>query len=190
MPALTDRWNVVQRTTGFTLIEVLIVIVTLGIVATLGLPALNSSLEESRLSRATNEVVTALEFAQLTTMSSGIRTRVTIDTETDTILVEKFTNSSNLLGSETELSEGEVEGGSFAAMERPMDRGTDYNISLASDDGFSSVDIASSVFGADNFVIFDELGTPSDGGAVTLILGSQQVFVTVDQLTGMVTVSD
>ena len=172
---------------GFTLVELLMVVIILGIVAMAGMPTLVSGLEGYKLSAAVTEIVTAIEYAQLTAMTAGGRTRITLDASANTIKVEKSKPGSSLLGSETELDEADVEGVSYVNMGNPINKGKDYLISLASEDRLSGVDIATSVFGAGNFIIFDALGAPSNGGAVTLSLGSRQATVSVDSLTGKVT---
>ena len=176
--------------TGFTLLEALIVLLLLAIVAMVSLPALNGALEHSHLSGAANEVVNALEFAQLTAVSSGSKTRVTINAGTDTILVEQFMPSVSLLGNEGQLSESDVEGGTFVVMGNPLNRGTDYNISLASGNQFGGADITSVAFGAGNWVVFDPQGAPSNGGAVSLTANGRQMLVNLDSLSGKVSLSD
>ena len=166
------------------------VVFLVGIMATLALPILHGAVDGSQLSGAASEVVTALEFAQMTAMTTGTDTRVTIDAAAETILVERFTPDEDLLGSETELDEEDVEDASFTTMGHPLNRGTDYNISLADQSLYgSAVDIGSAAFGLDNFVIFDSLGTPSAGGTGSLSLGGSGLVVTVDSLTGKVTLS-
>jgi prepilin-type N-terminal cleavage/methylation domain-containing protein len=172
---------------GFTILELLIVVLILGIVAMAGMPTLVSGLEGYRLSAAATEIVTAIEYAQLTAMTAGGNSRITIDSSDNTILVEKFEPGQSLLGAETELDDTVVEGGSYVKMGHPINKGMDYQVSMASEDRFSGVDIVTSVFGAGNFIIFDALGAPSDGGTVTLSTGSRQGTVSVDSLTGKVT---
>jgi prepilin-type N-terminal cleavage/methylation domain-containing protein len=175
---------------GFTFVEVLLVAVVLGIVAALGLPTLTSSLNETRLSAAAGEIITALEFAQLTAATTGRQTRVTIDAAGDTILVEQLTFSQDILTGGAILAEAVVENGTLAPMQYPMKRGTDYNISLVNESRFDGVDITVSAFGSKNWVIYNTRGTPLSGGAVTLACGSRQVQVTLDPLTGKVTLID
>jgi prepilin-type N-terminal cleavage/methylation domain-containing protein len=175
---------------GFTLVEVLIVALMLGIVAVIALPSLSSTLDETRLSATSSEVVTALEFAQMTAATTGRPTLVTIDAAGDTILVEQLTFSQDILTGGAVLAQGVIENGSFAPMQYPLKRGTDYNISLENENRFDGVDIIVSAFGADNWVIFNTRGTPSSGGGVKLACGGRQVIVSLDPLTGKVTVSD
>jgi prepilin-type N-terminal cleavage/methylation domain-containing protein len=175
---------------GFTLAEVLIVILLLGILSTILLPNLNRSLQESRISGAADEIVTALEFARMTALTSGGDTRVTVDADVDTVLIEQFRPDVDLLGGETELDESDVEGGSFVIMEYPLDPGTDYQIDFQDEDRFDGVDIATAQFGAQDYVIFYPLGLPSEGGTISLVSGERNILITVDPVNGEVTRSD
>ena len=168
--------------------EILIVTLLMGILAMLGWPTLNSALADSRLSGAASDVVTSLEFAQLKAMNSGRRTRVTIDADAETILVEQFASSADF--SQSQLAEDNVEGGEFATVGNPLKRGIDYNLNLSNQALFGGVDVTAVVFGGGNWVTYDTLGAPSSGGTVTLAFGTRQVVVTLDSLTGKVTVSN
>ena len=175
---------------GFTLMEVLIVILILSITAMILLPNINQALERSRLSGAADEIMIALGFAQMTAMTTGGQTRVTIDAGADTILIEQFKPDDDLQGSETELSEGDVENGSYVTMEYPTNPGTDYYIVFSNEDRFKNVDIESAQFGAQNYVIFNNLGTPSQGGTIAITSGAGRVLLTLDGLNGKVTMSE
>ena len=174
---------------GFTLVEALVIIFILGIVTALAIPTLQSGLAESKLAGASGEITVALEYAQLVAMTSGSQTRVTIDAANDTILVERFTISGDITGGAAEIAENDIESGAFATVAHPASRGKDYNIIFADEDRFDGVDIASATFGGGQTVTFDAMGVPSNGGTVTLSLGSNQVSVTVDALSGKVTSS-
>lgn len=175
---------------GFTLVEVLIVVFILGIVAILALPTLQSAVAESKLAGASSEIVVALEYAQMVAMMSGEQTRVTIDATNDTVLVERSEISGDIMGADTELPENDIDSEAFVTVAHPASRGKDYNIVLAEENRFEGVDLVTATFGAGNSVTFDALGIPSDGGTVVLSLGSTQVTLTVDSLTGKVTSSD
>ncbi|MBW1895793.1 MAG: GspH/FimT family pseudopilin [Deltaproteobacteria bacterium] len=163
----------------------------LGITAVVALPMLSSSLDEARLSAAASEVVTALEFAQLTAATTGRETRVTIGDAQERIDVRQYKTTADLFTGGDLLAAGDVEGGTYAFMQYPLKKGTDYLILLGDEDRFQGVDITTSDFNppGDN-VVFDPLGTPSKGGSVTLALGGRQMVVTLDALTGKVTVTD
>ena len=188
---LPSRKHQDQRfSSGFTLAEVLIVALMLGIVAVIALPTLTSSLDETRLSAAVSEIVTALEFAQMTAATTGRETSVTIDAAADTILAEQLTFSQDILTGGAILAEATVENGSLAPMQYPLKRGTDYNISLANESRFGGVDIIVSAFGANNWVIFNTRGSPSSGGGVKLACGGRGLKVGLDPLTGKVALSE
>jgi len=188
LPVMSNRLTLWLQA-GYTLIELLIVMLLLGIMVMAAVPVLNSGLDDARLSGAAEEVVTALEFAQMTAATSGSRTRVTIDAALDTIVVERVSISIDPLGSESELHEDDVEGRGFALMERPMNRGVDYSISLSDESRFKGIDITTAAFGSGNFVVFDTLGAPSDGGMITLAMSNRQIVVALDSLAGKVTLS-
>jgi prepilin-type N-terminal cleavage/methylation domain-containing protein len=178
------------RPPGFSLVELAIVMVVLSIVAVAAVPMLGSALHEVRLSGAADEVVTALEYAQLSAMTSGRTTRVVIGATQEKIAVEQYETAADLFGGGGSLAEGVVEGGTYEFMQYPLKRGSDYEILLKSEDRFAGVDITASDFDNATPVTFDALGSPSHGGTATLSLGSRQMVVTLDALTGKVTVSD
>ena len=175
---------------GFTMIEVMIVVLILGIVAVAGLPALNATLNHARLSAAAEEVVNALHYAQLSAMTSGRNTRVVIADTIDQIGVRQYTISANLTSGGNQLVAANVESGTYELMEYPLKKGFDYQIQFPNEDRFRGVDITASDFDASNPVDFNTLGSPSHGGTVTLALKGQQMVVTLDALTGKVSVSE
>jgi prepilin-type N-terminal cleavage/methylation domain-containing protein len=174
---------------GFTLAEVIIVILITGIVALAGLPALTSSLQHSRLSGAASEAVNALQYAQLTAMTSGRKTRVVIGHLSDRIGVRQYTTTGNLFSGD-QLAAGDVESGTYELMDYPPKKGTKYPILFDNEDRFRGVDITISDFDQSDPVDFDTLGSPSHGGTATLALGDLQMVVTLDALTGKVSVSE
>ena len=174
---------------GFTLVETLIIMFILGIVVTLAIPTLQSGVAESKLAGASGEITVALEYAQLVAMTSGNQTRVTIDAANNTILVERYEISGDIMGTATEIAENDIDSGAFATVPHPASRGKDYNIIFADEDRFDGVNIVSATFGGGQTVTFDAMGVPSNGGTVTLSLGSEQVILTVDALSGKVTSS-
>jgi type II secretory pathway pseudopilin PulG len=175
---------------GFTLVEAVLVAVILSIAGVVALPMLSSSLEEARLSAAASEVVAALEYGQLSAATTGRETRVTIGQAEERIGVRQFKTTADLFNGGDTLAAADVESGTYELMQYPPKKGTDYLIFLGDEDRFKGVDITTSDFNppADN-VIFDTLGTPSKGGTVTLALGGRQMVVTLDALTGKVTVT-
>jgi Tfp pilus assembly protein FimT len=175
---------------GFTFIEILIIVLLMGIMATIAFPSIQSGLEASRLTAAAGEITVALEYGQLTAMTSGGQTRVTIDADADSILVERFEITGDIMAGGAQMPENDIDTGTFENVAHPFSRGEDYAILFADEDRLENVDIGASTFGAGNFVTFDAFGSPSDGGTVTLTLGVRQVTLTVDSLSGRVTAND
>jgi type II secretory pathway pseudopilin PulG len=169
----------------------LVVLLILGVVSMLGLPALNEAIGDSRLSAAAEEVVNALEFAQLTAMYSGRNTRVVFRPTQDKMTVKQFEATADFFAGGNQLLDSQVEAGTFESMQYPLNKGMEYQIIFPDDTRFQGVDMTASAIGHDNeTVTFDALGVPSGGGTVTLALGGRQMVVTLDALTGKVTVSE
>ena len=78
----------------------------------------------------------------------------------------------------------------YKFMEQPMNRGVDYNIKLPDLQGAGGVDITAVDFAGANFVTYDSFGRPSSGGTVAISCGGQQATITLEALSGNVTVSD
>ena len=178
-----------QEPKGFSLLEILIVLLIVGIVSTQALPTIQSGLEISKISEAAGEIMVAIEYAQLSAMTTGAEARVTIDPDADTILLQRYRISGDILSGATEITENDIDNGSFVNTAHPTNRGVDYAFGFADDDRFSGIDITAVDFGGNNVVTFDALGLPSSGGTITLTLGSSQRTLTVDGSTGKVTSS-
>ncbi len=179
-----------HKQTGFTFIDVMIVALIIGIVATLGLAALNSTLKDTRLQGAADEVVTALEYAQLTAITSGRETWVCIGATNERIRVKQYTPTADLFTGGNVLAEADVESGTYELMPYPQKKGLDYLFDFPDVERFKSVDITTSDFNCSQNLTFDTQGAPSLGGSATLALGSSQIVVTMDALTGKVSVSE
>ena len=162
----------------------------MGILTILGLPTLNSAIVDYRLTAAVEEIVNALQYAQMTTMTSGRKTRVVIGAPQDRVAVRHYKTNADLFGAGDELVAGDVEGGAYELIQRPLKKGTDYVIIFPDESRFSGVDITASDFNVETPVFFDTLGAPSKGGTVTLALRDRQMVVTLDALTGKVTISN
>ncbi|MGD9121450.1 MAG: GspH/FimT family protein [Desulfobacterales bacterium] len=153
-------------------------------------PQLSSALVEARLSSAAEEIVNALEYAQLTAKTSGRNTRVAIGGSQDRIAVKHYKSSADLFNGGDVLLASDIESGTYEFMYHPLNKGVDYEIFLSNEIRFSGIDITLSDFDPVNAVIFDSMGAPSHGGTVTLTLGARQIVVTLDELTGKVTMSN
>ena len=153
-------------------------------------PQLSSALVEAKLSGAAEEIVNALEYAQLTAMTSGTKTRVVIGAPQNRIALRHYKSSADLFNGGDVLLASDIESGSYEFMQHPLKKGFNYEIFLSNETRFSGIDITLSDFDLGNPLHFDSLGAPSHGGTATLALGARQIVVTLDQLTGKVTMSN
>ncbi len=171
---------------GFTLVELLIVLVLLSIVAGVAQPVITSSLTQSRLESAAGDVTSALHYARRTAMNTGQTCMVTFDAAAETLNVQRLThqNISTLLDpNEDELLETVVDVPgvwAYTAADSPTLPGNAYTVDLDSD----GVDIVSATFGSDSSVIWSATGQADDGGTVVLELGGKQLSVNVSAVGG------
>jgi Tfp pilus assembly protein FimT len=153
-------------------------------------PQLSSALVEARLTGAAEEIVNALEYAQLSAMTSGRNTKVIISDSSDTIFLRHYKSSADLFNGGDVLPAIDIESGAYELMPHPLNKGFDYQINLRDELRFSGIDISLSDFKSETPVYFDSTGAPSHGGTATLTLGARQIVVTLNDLTGKVTLSN
>ncbi len=82
--ALMSR-NMRGNSSGFTLVEVMIVVFLLAIVGAIALPAVNNTLDGIKLNAATREVLAALQYAQSLTIKEGHSYGVEFETGPETV---------------------------------------------------------------------------------------------------------
>ena len=182
--AMRKRWLV----KGFTMVEIMIVVLIMGIITVVGVPLLTTSMDHYRLKGAAQEVVNALQYAQAIAMTSGKETLVRITPVLETISVSHYETTADLSGGGNQLAAANVEGGSYTYMEHPLKKGVDYVITLTAEDRFNGVHIIWSDFNQLLPLYFNTVGRPSHGGTVILTLKGEQMVVTVDALTGKIAV--
>jgi hypothetical protein len=68
-------------------------------------------------------------------------------------------------------------------------RGGSYQTNFSNDSRFANVKIAKADFAGQNWVSFDEMGSPSNGGTIDLSTGGVSYRITVAPFTGRVTVA-
>ena len=146
---------------GFTLTEVVLVLVIIGVVAAIAVPRYAQSAARYRVQLAAAQVVADLAMARRFAKLTG--------------------------GSETISFNPVSESYSFSSMDNPDRVGTKYAVSLSSEP--YRVDLVSVDFGGDGQLVFDGYGTPDSGGSVSLRIGQRSVSVTVDPDTGRATAS-
>lgn len=173
---------------GFTLVELMIVVMVLSIVAMAAIPAIGNVLRESRLSRAVADVAAALEYARSRAGSSGTAMRVTFPRDGLSVVVERYVPATDLWTAGSPVPAALVEGGGFRTVPHPLEqRGKAFVYFRPGDDGPS---IAAAEFGGTNAVVFQSLGTPSSAGAVEIVYGGSARVVTVEGETGRIGVGD
>ncbi|MGB2753949.1 MAG: GspH/FimT family protein [Phycisphaerae bacterium] len=83
-------------------------------------------------------------------------------------------------------------GGGYAlatAVEHPVRGNERFEVRLASLNGMESVVVETVSFGGQTYVTFDAEGDPSNGGSVTLRSGGTGMVISVEALTGAVSVA-
>jgi Tfp pilus assembly protein FimT len=182
------RLKQLQFIGGFTMAEVMIVVLIMGIVTLVGLPLLSNSMNHYLLKGAAEELVNSLQYARSSAMNSGRKTMVEHNISSNKIRVFQFETQADLVMGGDELAAANVETGSYQLMEHPLKKGENYQVILHNQ--FKGVLMTLTDFAETDPVYFDMLGIPSHGGSTTLALGGQQIVVTLDALTGKASTSD
>ncbi len=153
-----------ENAKAFTLVEVLVVVLIMAIAGAMIVPLMAGTGEMEALSAA-RTIATDIQYAQ--SVAITVQSPVTVLFYPDT---DRYTlsNASGLL-------------------KHPMTN-KDYLVDFRARDGFDQLDLASASFGGDASVVFDELGSPSAGGSVTVLGGAQTYRIDLTSVTGTVSV--
>ncbi|UCF16110.1 MAG: GspH/FimT family pseudopilin [Phycisphaerales bacterium] len=151
---------------GFTVIEILILAVLLTIVALTAVPMLSSA-GTMQLRAAANMIAADLEYAKNMAISRGQNYSVVFDQNSDGYQIEDQNNN---------------------VVPHPVKKGFDYIVDFQSDSRLSTVDITGADFAATADVAFDSLGSPDSGGTVTLQASGTTVTITVEPITGYISI--
>lgn len=153
---------------GFTLIELLIVIVIIGITAAIAVPLMSSA--ASVQIRAAGGIVAAdLEYAKSLAITTGQSHKVVFNVGNDSYEIVDIGDN---------------------PIEHPVTKKNAYVVDFAADGRLDRVSIQSAVFNGSDTVTFDSLGSPDSGGSVELQAGGITRTVTVEAVTGFISVSD
>lgn len=159
--------------TGFTLVEVFMVMVILAIIAAIAIP-LYTSAAPMELATAADMIASDLEYAKSMAMSTGRNYSVVFDASTESYRI----NDAN----------GQV-------IPHPVHIGADYIVNFATDSRLNGVDIVSATFGSTSTITFNYLGAPQDGlggalssGSVVLRADGGTLTVKVEPVTGYVSI--
>jgi Tfp pilus assembly protein FimT len=151
---------------GFTMIEILILAVILAIVAVTAVPMLSSA-GTIQIRAAANMIAADLEYAKSMAISRGQEYSVDFDQDADSYQLED-------------------QGGNV--IPHPVKKGFNYIVDFQSDSRLSRVDVTGANFGGVDDVTFDSLGSPDDGGTVTLQANGTTVTIRVEPITGYISI--
>jgi len=154
-----------RREGGFTIVEIMTVVLIIGIIGMLALPAVNDFFTDEKIGSAADSVVTAIYYARNLAITTGEDHRVAFDTAAESFEVERRTG-------------GTPPNETFATVQSPMTK-RDYVVVFDNSAGAGGVDLYSALFGSDQFVRFDQIGTPLNVGQVVVRYGGRQRTISV-----------
>jgi len=164
MAATRPRSSVPRSGGAFTLAELMVVIVIIGVAAGMVIPYASSAGDTAAIAGA-RLVICDLQYAQNMAITTQMPVTVTFDPNADSY---RLSNASGLLI-------------------HPMTK-EDYVTDFSSSRGFEGLDVVSADFNSSPSIVFDEFGSPDNAGKVTLQAGAQVYVITVGAATGKVTV--
>jgi prepilin-type N-terminal cleavage/methylation domain-containing protein len=166
----SQRWKIYHNflnNSGFTLIELMVVIVILSIAAFIAIPMMSSA-GEIQVSSAADMIAADLEYAKSMAVSRQKSYKVIFDTANESYRIEDANG----------------------IISHPVNVGKIYEVNFKTDERVSQVDLASVNFASESRVEFNYLGAPVNGGYVTVVAGGKTVTVSVEAGTGYISVSE
>ena len=159
----------VQNTSGgFTMIEVVIVVVIIAIAAMMAIPMMTSA-AGMQIRSASNVIAADLEYAKSMAISRGQDFSVVFDEAGDSYRIKNQ---------------------DVDPIPHPVKKGFDYLIDFRRDSRLDKVDIADVDFNSTVLVTFDCLGSPDSGGIITLQAGGTIMRISVEPVTGFISIQD
>ena len=149
---------------GFTVVELLIVVVILAIAALTAIPMMSSA-SSMQIRSAVNLIMADLEYAKSMAITRGQNYFVVFDASTDSYQIEDQNNNVIL---------------------HPVKKGFNYVMSFPNDSRLNRVNVTSVDFNSTQRVQFDCLGSPDNGGTVSLQAGNTTATITVEPVTGFI----
>ena len=153
---------------GFTLIEVIIIVVIIAIAALMAVPMMSSS-ASVQIRSAANMISADLEYAKSMAISRGQNYSVVFDKNTESYRIED--QDSNVIP-------------------HPVKKGFDYMINFQNDSRLDMVDITDANFNSTTLVKFDCLGSPDNGGTISLQADGMTATIRVEPITGFISITD
>ncbi|GIX45902.1 MAG: hypothetical protein KatS3mg131_0113 [Candidatus Tectimicrobiota bacterium] len=149
---------------GLTLVETLLVVLLLGLAATLAVPALEGVLVERRLDDAAGWLVADLRYAQSLAIKTQQPHQVVFDAAGDSY---SLTDQSGTV------------------VLHPLTRQA-YVVDFDAQRQFQGIDLQAAAFGGSSTLVFDALGAPQSGGTVILSYAGRQRVIAVRYPTGSI----
>jgi type II secretion system protein H len=169
---------VVQRALGFTLVEILVVVMVMAIIAGIAVPMMSDS-QDAQCAAAARTLTADLEMAQSTALAQQAQVALVFSPD-----LKKY---------KVVLAAGQTltNYASLTPITNPFNPGQTYEVSLASELQVSRLVIQTASFGvgASTYVVFDSFGSPTNGGNVRLKVRDAVLTVTVAPITGAISVS-
>jgi prepilin-type N-terminal cleavage/methylation domain-containing protein len=160
----------IRNTHGFTMVEVMIVLLILGTISAIAIPSIRSNLDEIKIDGAAREVVSVFHYCQSLAIKEGIAYEVNFDDN-----LEKFRC---------------YEQGSGLTVLHPLAK-KPYEMDFTVEGPYQGVDIVSAKFtpGNKSFLSFNNLGEPDRDGPVILSYRGYQRTIDVSMPLGEVRVN-
>lgn len=158
--------RICHRDKGFTLVEILIVVIILAIAAAIAIPRMGSA-GAMQMRAAADMIAADLEYAKSMATSRQANYTVIFNTSAESYQIEDA-------------------GG---VISHPVKVGSQFIINFSADSRLDEVDITNVNFNSTSQVKFDRLGSPDNGGTITLQAGGVSATITVEAVTGYISTS-
>jgi len=160
-----------NTSSSFTMIEIIIVVVIIAIAAMMAIPMMTSA-AGMQIRSAANMIAADLEYAKSMAISRGQKFSVVFDATAESYQIF------------------EDQSGTLVPIGHPVKKGFDYVIDFRKDGRLDKVDIADVDFDSTSEIKFDCLGSPDNGGDITLQAGGMTIRITVEPVTGFISIED
>ena len=151
---------------GFTIVEILIVVVILGIAAMTAIPMMSSG-ADFQIRSAANMIAADLEYAKSMAISRGQNYYVVFNESTESY---------------------QIEDQSSTVIQHPVKKGFSYIVNFPNESRLRKVEITSVSFTNDK-VGFDCLGSPDDGGTIIINADGITATISVEPVTGYISIN-
>ena len=162
-----SRYDLRAPGSGFTMVEILIVVVIIAIAAMMAIPMMSSG-GSMQIRSAANMIAADLEYAKSMAISRQKTYTVVFDESTESYHIEDPNG----------------------IIEHPVKKGFQYVMNFNNDSRLSKVDIAGVDFGGSSRIEFDYMGSPNNGGVISLQAGETTATINVEPVTGYITIGE